>query len=349
MKRKIFIVGIILTILMLFMCIMPKLVSVAEDISDTIKITKTVTSYEQYQSDEGGEIIFEISNIGLKENAIYKYKLEYDGISTQYYEIPNIEMDKNKISITLKKDKTDILQILKITDKAYLTVEETIGTEKENIIDKYEVDVKLPMSKAFKVGHFTSGYHGIVSYYGVSDIQYKYTKVNDENVIKKYLKYLKEYDSNKDDVYWGYYVDNLIDELDLESNLPNDGWIKLPDNNTTDTQPTEEGLYFIWIKAPKTDTNKEIIGCVFSKRFNDIAVLEKQLEDIQNIKSSENDAISNNVITNESVENKQKDNTVAKDILPKTGKGMILVLLVIILSIVVVTGYIKVKKYSDIK
>lgn len=81
----------------------------------------------------------------------------------------------------------------------------------------------------------------------------------------------------------GYYVDNLIDEMNIDNNIPKDGWKQLQSRDT-DTQPTEEGLYFIWIKAPKTSTNKELIGCVFSKRFKEKTVIENQLKDIQDMK-----------------------------------------------------------------
>ena len=273
MLKKIF--SIIITIILLLG--MHGSVNAADDSYD---IKKTVTSYESYNSNDGGEIVIDISNIELNDDASYKYKLSYEELETQWYNITSVDIEKSALTFTLEKSKTDILDILKITDFAYLTIEETgADSTTKNIIENKIIDISLPLSKAFKVGHWSSGYHGIAHTYDVEDIYYKYVKVENEEIIKKYLEYLKTYDKN-DTTYWGYYMDNLIDGLNIEDQIPTSGWEKLIEKDTT-IKPTEKGLYFIWIKAPKTDKNKELIGCVFSKKFSDISVLENQLNEIQ--------------------------------------------------------------------
>lgn len=261
-------------------------------------IEKTVTNYEQFSSENGGEVVLKISNINLKKNALYKYQLKYNTLETEWYEILDIDFENNILSITLEKSKSDILSILKMTDIAYLTIQEIDENSNiQNILDNKEIDVSLSLSKGFKVGHWSTGYHGIAHTYDVENILYKYVKVKDIEVIERYLEYLKNYDSNKDDIYWGYYVDNLIDEMNMENNIPSEGWETLIGDTTT-IQPTEEGLYFIWIKAPKTETNKEIIGCVFSKRFKNISVLEEQLEDAKESQKELSAIVTYNPTTN---------------------------------------------------
>lgn len=252
--------------------------------NDSISIEKIITNYVSFESDEGGEINLKISNIQLDKNAKYKYKIKSGEKETEFYDVKSVDADNGIINIEIEKAKSDILSILKTSDEAYLTIQE-INTESavKNIIEEKKIDISLSLSKAFKVGHWNSGYHGIAHTYGINEIYYKYEKVKDEDIIKKYLDYLEGYDQNKDNIYWGYYVDNLIDEMNIENNIPKDGWKKLQSRDT-DTQPSEEGLYFIWIKAQETSENKELTGCVFSKRFEDISVLKKQLEEIQGVK-----------------------------------------------------------------
>lgn len=248
--------------------------------NDAYDIKKAVTSYEQYTSDVGGEIVINISNITLNNGSSYKYKLQYGEMETQWYNISSIDTEKKTLNFTLEKSKPDILAVLKITDSAHLTIQEiSADSTTKNIIENKAIDISLPLSKAFKVGHWSSGYHGIAHTYDIEDIYYKYVKVENEEILKKYLEYLKGYDKN-DDTYWGYYMDDLIDKLNIEEEIPKTGWEKLTGKNTS-TQPTEEGLYFIWMKAPQTTENKELIGCVFSKRFSNISVLEKQLDEVQ--------------------------------------------------------------------
>ena len=247
--------------------------------NENVVIEKIVTNYEQFSSENGGEVVLKISNIELKSKASYKYQLKYNELKTQWYEILDIDFENNILSITLEKAKSDILSILKITDVAYLTIQEIDENSKtKNMFENREIDVSLSLSKGFKVGHWSTGYHAISHTYNVENILYKYVKVQDLEIIESYLEYLKSYDSNRDDAYWGYYMDNIIDEMNIGNNMPNEGWETL-NGDTTTTQPTEEGLYFIWIKAPETEKNKEIRGCVFSKRFKNSSVLEEQLED----------------------------------------------------------------------
>ena len=251
---------------------------------NSYKISKTVTPYESFESNKGGEIIIKIEDISLNSDSTYKYQLEYNNLKTQWYDISEVDVENKSLEFKLDNSKTDILSILKITDNAILTIQEINKNETvNNIIENLTLDVSLPLSKAFKVIHNVknaSGFHGIVRQYGINEIYFKYVLVENEEIIKKYLDYLNGY-NNQESIYWGYYVDDLIDSINLQNEIPQDGWRLLPDDDCTDIQPTEKGLYFIWIKAPKTEENKELIGCVFSKRFSNIEVLKKQLSDVQ--------------------------------------------------------------------
>lgn len=267
---------------------------------ENIEIEKTVTNYEQFQSENGGEVVLKVKKLELNSNVSYQYQLKYNELETQWYNISNLDLENNILNITLEKSKNDILAILKVTDTAYLTIQEVNeNTDVQTILDNKEIDISLPLSKGFKVGHWTTGYHGIANTYNVENILYKYVKVQDREIIEDYLEYLRGYDSNQDDIYWGYYVDNLIDEMDMSKNIPNTGWEVL-EGNTTTTKPTEEGLYFIWIKAPETENHKEIIGCVFSKKFRNISVLEQQLEDVKNSEEELTATVTYNPTTNTS-------------------------------------------------
>lgn len=246
-------------------------------------INKTVTPYS-YTSEEGGEIILDISNINLNNNSSYKYKLKYNELETQWYNITNVDTDKNKLRITLEKDKSDILSILKMSDEAYLTVQEETSDKKINIIDNKIVDISLPLSKAFKVDNFISDYYEITNTYNIEEIYYRYIKLDNEEMLKKCLKYIEEYNKNES-AYSEDCMDNFIDQLNIEDEMPRIGWEKLKSSSQVDIHSRENELYFIWIKAPKTDSNKELIGCVFSKKFTYQTELEKklkeQLEEVQ--------------------------------------------------------------------
>ena len=252
-------------------------------VNEGIVINKTVTPYKDVTlEDGGGEIVININNFTPKKDANYKFKLEFNELGTQWYDIPQDNIDVHKIAIMLEKSKSDIFNILKISDEAYLTVQEIIGKETNTIIDKQKVDIKLPLSKVFKVSHPASGYNSIDCIYDLDDIYYKYEKVNDEESLEKYLACLKdnEYSRYIEGIYWGYYIDNIIDTLDMDGRCPQDGWEKLTDG-VTSTKPSEQGLYFLWIKAPKSENNKELLGCVFSLKTSSIQYLEDQLLELK--------------------------------------------------------------------
>lgn len=179
-------------------------VKAVETQNDNISIEKTITNYVSFESSEGGEINFKISNIKLDKTAKYKYKIKSGEKETEFYEVKSIDADNGIINIEIEKEKSDILSILKTSNEAYLTIQET-NTENtvKNIVENKEIDISLSLSKAFKVAHWNSGYHGIDHTYGINEIYYKYEKVQDEDIVKKYLDYLNGYDSNKDDIYWG--------------------------------------------------------------------------------------------------------------------------------------------------
>ena len=251
--------------------------------NEKIVINKTVTPYKDVTlEDGGGEIVININNFTPKKDANYKFKLEFNELVTQWYDISQDNIDVHKMTIMLEKSKTDIFNILKITDEAYLTVQEIINEETNTIIDKQKVDIKLPLSKAFKVGHPAGGYNKIDCIYDLDDIYYKYEKVNDEETLEKYLDSFKSIEDAQyiEGVYWGYYMDNVIDTLDMDGKCPQDGWEQLTDG-VTSTKPSEEGLYFLWIKVPQSETNKELLGCVFSLKTSSIQYLENQLLELK--------------------------------------------------------------------
>lgn len=345
MLKKVF---ILLSLVLMIMALSSNIINAA---NENVTINKTVTSFVDGVDgvDSGGEIILEISNLNLDEEATYKFKLEYNNMSTKLYDISTKDIENNKMTIKLDRSKSDIASILKITNEALLTIEETIGDETSNILDKHTVDIELPLSKAFWVGHYTSGYHGIDCVYDVDEIYYKYVLVEDADILEKYLNYLKTYDDNSEQ-YWGYYVDNLIDDLDMDKNYPTSGWQKLTGTQTT-TQPTKEGLYFIWMKAPKSDNNKEITGCVFSKRFSDISVLEEQLDNVNNKQKEKVDDVNQQDQEQSKVDDEQtkKDNTIATKKLPNTGMNIAVICAIIVIVIVSILTYKIIRYYKYIK
>lgn len=344
MLKKIKIIFMFITVIILS----SSLINVKAMENDSYKISKEVSSYESANSDKGGDIIIKIENIELKDGYQYKYQLEFNNLKTTLYNIKDIDVNNKTLKFELDKTKQDILNILKITDKANLTIKEVKdNNDEKNIINQKLIDISLPLSKAFKVGHWQTGYHGISHTYGIDEIYYKYVKVENEEILKRYLEYLKDY-KNHNDIYWGYYVDNLIDTLNLTKEMPKDGWKKL-EKDTTTTQPTEEGLYFIWIKAPKTEKNKELVGCVFSKRFTNNNILEKQLKEVQDKKKLAEEKTED--IEKKNVkENKNLDKTLSKSKLPKTGTDNIFEIAFIgTIILIIIVSFIKYNKNKDIK
>ena len=247
-----------------------------------VTVERTISNYDEYEDNKTAEFTFKFSNLDLKKDSQYEYSLNVDGVETSWYQISNLDIEKKELEITLKHENKDILKILKKFNTTNINIIETdVNQTKTNIVNNMQLDIKEPLSKTFKVGHYTPeapGHHAIKPIYeGTGSVEYQYLKVDNIEIIEKYLEYLKNADS-QDDIYWGYYVDNLIDEILTKKDIPKDNWLKYVGTRTS-VQPEEKGLYFIWIRTSGTETNKELNGCVFSKRFSEISELEEQLEE----------------------------------------------------------------------
>ena len=171
MKRVISLLAILLTISF------PLSVSAAN-----LEVAKEVTTYEMWNSDKGGDIIFTIGYPAV-EGETYKYQLSYNDKITAWYEVTSAT--EEGIKVTLDKSKQDVLSILSSSNEAYLSVISEKDGVQTSVLSSHKVDISMPLSRAYKIGHFTSGYHGIKAAYDVDKIYYQYKKVDNIELIKK--------------------------------------------------------------------------------------------------------------------------------------------------------------------
>lgn len=102
-------------------------------------------------------------------------------------------------------------------------------------------------------------------------------------------------------------------------------------------------------KSAKNRKNKELVGCVFSKRFTNNDILEKQLKEVQDKKKLAEEKTED--IEKKNVkENKNLDKTLSKSKLPKTGTDNIFEIVFIgTIILIIIVSFIKYNKNKDIK
>lgn len=255
-KVKILLITL-LTGLILF--IAPSLVNAAETFttSDGIVATKIVENTD-------GTVDFKLTNIALSAEGQYTWAV---GTTSNGSDIPEKEWftmgdfsETNKSAVlSLTPSVDSIKKILRTTNTAWLYIKDVANNK--YVVDALKVDLTLPALTACVVTK--DKYYGKDSIlgwedrtglyvkvpYSIENTYYKFEKITDENIIKEFKECNGEYS-----------------KLNLASlsQAPETGWITrnnyFGDKGVKNTDiPTDEGLYYLWIKGKDTDS-KQIIG-----------------------------------------------------------------------------------------
>ena len=264
-KVKILLITL-LTGLILF--IAPSLVNAAETFttSDGIVATKIVENTD-------GTVDFKLTNIALSAEGQYTWAV---GTTSNGSDIPEKEWftmgdfsETNKSAVlSLTPSVDSIKKILRTTNTAWLYIKNVANNK--YVVDALKVDLTLPALNACVVTKTTyyqyvgnkywydvSGYE-IEIPYSIKNMYYKIEKITDENIIKRFKECKGDYS-----------------KLDLASisKAPETGWITSRySGNDYRSQgvyirdiPTDDGLYYLWIKGKDTDS-KQIIGYTLINR-----------------------------------------------------------------------------------
>lgn len=252
----------------LLLCIIPNVVSAYEDTfttEDGIVVKKNIDGYQQ------GNVHFDITNIELNEEKNYKWGFsKSSNIESveKWYGLNDVTASQKVASIDMLTSDSTMFKFLRENDSMYLYIKDA---EDELVVNGLKVDLSLPISYAFKLSFDTNWSHYLYnvayngndynspSIYKIKNVYYKFEKITDDNLIEKYRTAL----SNNDN------MNNIIEKTqDDINNLTN--WTLCDSNkyNTNlfvgfkkSTWPTEQGVYYLYLKGKDADT-KTVYGAL---------------------------------------------------------------------------------------
>lgn len=294
---------------------------------------------------------FEINDLELDKTHQYKF-----GITTA----PNNEVDSwyllsdfttTSAIIDFDISNANFKNIINTVDIGYLSIKDV--TSNVDVLKSYSLDLKIPYlnltnymviengkvffdqsdtvgetsAKCIKLALRGSSFNGVA--------YYQYEKITDESIISKY-KDIKN--SNGD-------FNNLKNML--STNVPESNWKKWEYfnhySNASEGYPQkvvsvpDNGLYYMWVYFAETNY-KNLYGYILVDNLENIT-------DNQTPEVIESNSLSNTSLVSVS---RNEDETVASSVLPKTGVG--LGLMIILFFILGITGLTlkELRKYRDI-
>ena len=319
--------------------------------------TETVTA-EKIVTSTNGSVEYIIKGLNLDEGSSYQWAIEKtkEADRTNWYDVTAPEYSAGSIRITISAGNKELLTILKSTDIAYVTVRK--AGETSNILENYKVDLSLPVLKVFNV-YKSAWYHStntnpayeINTIYGMkaSNVSFKWEKITDANIINSYidnnhdlsglnLKGIESFPSLSDTSWKS--VHQKYDNMELETGIIN--------NNE---EPTEYGLYYLWLKGSAED-----VKTIYGQAVLEVGEVEKINENVSNNNGgSDNKQEETKQQTSESSNNQNyqttgsNDQTTAKGELPKAGVSVGIVTTLILVLGVAILVYFRYNKLKDIK
>ncbi|MCI8393834.1 MAG: hypothetical protein HFJ23_08995, partial [Clostridia bacterium] len=247
MKSKNILRGIAIAIIAIAcIIIFPNVVNA--DVTYTRKIVGSNKSFE-----------FTFSGLTLTEGKQYQFALTKSaGVTadTKWYNIANTTA--TTAVVNLNAGDKDIASILKEIDTGYIYIKATDSADGTYVLDKKEVDLKLPMLDAISYSK-QGNWYSINELYNTGSVQgsgigqgngtisdgtyYQFQKVTDRNFIAKYLE-------NKNDITK---IANLLPTYPTRG-YAQSGYFSAQDHN--------DGLYILWIEQVGTGTDKTIHGAI---------------------------------------------------------------------------------------
>ena len=204
-----------------------------------------------------GSVEFKLTNINVTEDHQYTWgasKTTKAENVTKWYTLSTYDTSKKTAVVNFNVGKYE--ELLRTTDNAWIFIKDN---EETYIVEGLKVDLKLPVLKAFYLTEdktttdFRSFSISPTKIYGISNYYYKFEKITNKNIISAYQDAIaKNHDLS------------TISSLATLSDAPESGWKAIEGNYGSSGQyinpkPTEQGLYYIWVKAQDSDS-KAVIG-----------------------------------------------------------------------------------------
>ena len=345
---------------------------------------------EKIVTSTNGSVDYVIKGLCLEDGASYQWAIEKskDATITNWYTVTAPEYQTGTVRITVTVEEKSLLEILKSTDIAYITIRK-VGTNND-ILKAQQVDLTLPLLKAYTVvqdEHWRRGYT-VEGVYGMpyKNIQYNFEKITDANVINNYID--KDHDLSK----------LLLKTINSIPSVSNTNW-KSIERDYSDSEyipkeeiPTEEGLYYIWFKGSGVDI-KTIYGQAVvevgevkkittsnsenngnsgttqkpedssnKNQSNTSTSTDKTQENTNNNSSQTQKPATNNLMTqktnsiskgsqtnNINTTSPKVDSTTATNILPKTGTGIAMLGVMLFVVALGIGRLVKIHSYKDVK
>lgn len=274
LKFKITLLFMITLILLIF----PSIVNATDTFTtnDGIVVKKVVSSFSN------GSIELNISNIQLSSEGNYEWGIgtntSVDNI-TKWYVLGDINSTKGTAKLNLTVQDNDILAILRKTDTAYLFIKN--ANDNTLLINALQIDLTLPPLYAFDYCIWLDSYYIIGgnlssveqwngATYNIKNAYYKFEKITDESLVSRYKKALLD----------GTSLNNVF-SIDKSTVEKVENWVSCTrDSSYPFTKinksklPTEQGAYYLWIKAKDTDS-KTVYGCLIVNIDADAPTVER--------------------------------------------------------------------------
>lgn len=250
--------------------------------TDGIQVKKVVTGFSN------GSIELKVSNIEISSEGNYVWGVgkesSIDNI-TKWYVMGDINASKKTASLNLTVQDTNIRQLLRQTNTAYLFIKDTKATEDTTddtlLVDALQIDLTLPPLYAFDYEVWGDSYYIIGgnlnsvrvwngATYNIRNVYYKFEKITNETLVTNYKQALLE-GTSLTEVF-------SIDASTVE-NIEN--WTactcdySYPYTKIDKSKiPTDQGAYYLWLKAKDTDS-KTVYGCLIVNIDADGPIVEK--------------------------------------------------------------------------
>ena len=320
--------------------------------SDGVIVTKKVEGFN-------GDIDLEISNITLSSEGNYVWGISETSIKddiNKWYPLLDFNINNKTATINLVTSDINIRTLLRKTNTAYLFIKNT--NDENFVIDNLELDLTLPPYHAFDLYEWLSDYYitggtrisaSTIQWnaapYNIANASYKFEKVTDSDIIKKYNEAIQNKTSlenifsiNTDD------IENITDWENCSlayNSVTNPIFTKIDKEKL----PKDDALYILYIKAKDIDS-KFLYGYKFysfenkTVTVNDENVKDDSLKEIIDDKTNPTDNIDPSLT--------QPDTTTAKGILPQTGINISIIISIILIMFVSIFIHKKYKQYKDI-
>ena len=216
-------------------------------------------SYTKKVSSNDGSIEINLTGLTLSDEKTYSFALvEKAKEPESWVEISDYTTSTAKV--VLNPSTQAIKDVLKKTNTGYLYVKDNSAEEGTYVVEKLQVDLKLPLLQAISY-KYAGGFYTINQLYAESNTYYQYVKVTDKNLIEKYLK-IK---NSKGDV------------TTLESSLPSVPTTGYDKGSYISGSNKNDGLYLLWLKLTG-DGTKEVYGCIIHDGLPDATKVEDYVE-----------------------------------------------------------------------